>query len=234
MLSLIFRFAELGMLGVAALVCLWLSMAFAGERRDRTGLWFVVLTSMACLCTLLCDMAPGRLASVFFGVFFLCLLASPVLLVVGVVFLARLFSRGRRPFAPTAWLRGLGFTWQKVALWVLLLVGAYGLVRLGVPVRTGFALSRSSFEALVDDAPTGGYGGVDRKRFVGVYHVDAYGADPRGGVFFRVHSSSFLIDTDSYGFAYLPNFEGTPFGSAGYRTWKLAPGWYGFSVNDDY
>jgi len=233
-LSLIFRFVELGMLCVPALVCLWLSMAFAGERRDRAGLWFVVLTSIACLCTLLCDMAPGRLASVFFGVFFLCLLASPVLLVVGVVFLVRFFSRGRGAFAPMAWLRGLGFTGKKIALWVLLLVGTYGLVRLGMPERVGFALSRSSFGALVDDAPTGGYGGVELKRFVGVYHVDAYGADPRGGVFFRVHSSSFMIDTDSYGFAYLPNFKGTPFGSAGYRTWELAPGWYGFAVNNDY
>ncbi|WP_139228486.1 hypothetical protein [Planctomicrobium piriforme] len=63
-----------------------------------------------------------------------------------------------------------------------------------------------------------------------------YATDPRGGVSFRTHTSPDGIgpDTMSYGFAYHPNGEGTPFGAAGYQVRRLQNGWYWFMTSNDW
>ncbi len=73
-------------------------------------------------------------------------------------------------------------------------------------------------------------------RWLGVYYVDRYAADPRGGVYFRTHAGPDGIgpDTMSYGFAYKPNPKGTPFGRAGYHLSHVTGNWYVFSASNDY
>ena len=66
--------------------------------------------------------------------------------------------------------------------------------------------------------------------------VDEYTADPRGGVYFRVHRGHDGIGPDvmSYGFVYKPNRIGTPFGAAGYHLFRLGNDWYWFRASDDW
>jgi hypothetical protein len=74
------------------------------------------------------------------------------------------------------------------------------------------------------------------ERWLGVYFVDRYAADTGGGVYFRAHAAADGIgpDTMSYGFAFRPNPEGTPFGGAGYRYTHVADDWYVFSASNDF
>ena len=75
---------------------------------------------------------------------------------------------------------------------------------------------------------------LDRR--LGVYRVDQYAADPRGGVYFRTHAGADGLGPDamSYGFAFRPNREGSPFGNAGYRLFRMTGDWYGFSASNDW
>ena len=50
------RLALLGMLALAAAICFAVAVAFAGARRERTGLWMIVLTIPVALFVL----SPGR------------------------------------------------------------------------------------------------------------------------------------------------------------------------------
>lgn len=105
-----------------------------------------------------------------------------------------------------------------------------------VPRRVAFLLSRSSFEKMVQSAPESGYGGTKINARLGLYRVDEYAADPRGGVFFRVYSGRDGIgpDTMSYGFAHRPNRQGTPFGAAHYALSHVIGDWYWFRASDDW
>lgn len=78
--------------------------------------------------------------------------------------------------------------------------------------------------------------GVALNRRLGAYEVDEYAADPRGGVFFRVHIGFDGISPDrmSYGFAFKPNRQGTPFGAARYRVYRLGGDWYWFHASNDW
>jgi hypothetical protein len=110
------------------------------------------------------------------------------------------------------------------------------LILNGVPKRVAFVLSRSAFQRLAAKAPISEFNGEALGRRIGVYYVDRYAPDPRGGVFFRTHSGADGIgpDTMSYGFAYRPNPEGTPFGRAGYRYSHVVGDWYEFSASNDF
>jgi len=230
----VIRLLLLGMLGIATLACFGLSVAFAGDKRERTGLWMIVLTIPVALFLLWLDVVPGRAGSVLGWVFIVSLIAGPLLLLAGLIAgILLLVNRAYRSWSrprPSAY----GLTWPRMAVWFLILLGTYGMLRLNVPERIAFRMSRSSFEALVEEAPERRWDDTPIQRRVGVYQVDRFARDPRGGVFFRVHSAAVFIDTTSYGFAYRPNSEGTPFGNAAYRTWDLGGGWYGFSASNDY
>jgi hypothetical protein len=64
--------------------------------------------------------------------------------------------------------------------------------------------------------------------------VDEYAADPRGGVYFRVETAPDGPDTISYGFAFKPNPEGSPFGNAHYSRTRLTGEWFSYQASDDY
>lgn len=105
-----------------------------------------------------------------------------------------------------------------------------------VPQRLVFGLWHGEFANLVENAPKKEFVDGDRMRQIGPYLVDAHWADPRGGVFFRTHTGPDGIGPDemSYGFAFQPNDEGTPFGRAHYRKRHLFGDWYAFAASNDW
>lgn len=110
-----------------------------------------------------------------------------------------------------------------------------GLLWLHVPQRIIFAPYASDLEAFVSNAPAGEDRTTELGRQFGPYWVDRYSADPRGGVFFRTHDGPDGIgpDTMSYGFAFQPNRDGTPFGDAKYLLRHLFGDWYAFAASND-
>jgi hypothetical protein len=116
-----------------------------------------------------------------------------------------------------------------------LILGAV-LIMNSFPRRVAFVLSRPAFQQHAVTARVSEYNGEALARWIDVYYVDRYGADPHGGVYFRTHSGADGIgpDTMSYGFAYRPNAEGTPFGRATYRYSHVVGDWYEFSASNDF
>lgn len=105
-----------------------------------------------------------------------------------------------------------------------------------VPQRITIVVCSPSLQALVKDAPQGGFHGAEFPNPTGLAPIDRYAADPRGGVFFRTAFRSEGIGPDwmSYGFVYRPNGDGSPFGNARYRQRHLVGDWYSFAVSDDW
>lgn len=114
--------------------------------------------------------------------------------------------------------------------------GTLGLLWLHVPQRVAFAFCYADLGDLVDDVPNNELRGKKLGRRVGPYHVDRYAADRRGGVFFRTAARPDWIGPDqmSYGFVFLPNGLGTPFGNSYYHQHHLFGDWYVFAVSDDW
>ena len=109
------------------------------------------------------------------------------------------------------------------------------LILNGMPRRVAFVVSQPAFQRHVAKAPVSEHGGVALGRMLGVYYVDRYATDPRGGVYFRTHAGADGIgpDTMTYGFAFRPNSEGTPYGRAGYHYSHIIGDWYVFSASND-
>ena len=112
----------------------------------------------------------------------------------------------------------------------LILLITLVLLGLDVPRRVAFFASRGAFEAYAAQSPVQEYGAAELNQWLGVFWVDEYAADPRGGVYFRVFRTAVGIgpDTMSYGFVRQPNPHGSPFGAAHYRYFPIGGGWYWF------
>jgi hypothetical protein len=184
------------------------------------------LTAIACLLALAISVYPGVLNSVLFVGFLLSLLVIPIVCVVAFVGVIVLSRKGDS--------RGLRMPWFRVAVVFALLFGTYVLLKFYVPRRIAFAASRASFEEMIPQATPSLDQGTPLNRFLGLYRVDEYAADPRGGVYFRVYSYLVFVDRMSYGFAYKPNQNGTPFGAAQYRLFSMGNDWYWFRASDDW
>ncbi len=116
---------------------------------------------------------------------------------------------------------------------------AFGLVVLRVPMRLGFAVSRPAFERFLQEAPVPVKSPREMEvemasRWFGIYHVDEWGIDARGGTYFRTGRGSDVLNEYSYGFVFQANREGTPFGAAKYYLTRIAPEWHTFFVSSDY
>ena len=125
---------------------------------------------------------------------------------------------------------------RRINVAIAILIPILTLIVTGVSRHVGFSLSRPAFDHQVAKAPISRYGGEALGRFMGVYSVDRSAADPRGGVYFRTHAGPDGIgpDTMSYGFAFRPNREGTPFGKARYHLSHVVGDWYLFWASNDY
>lgn len=192
----------------------------------------VAVTVLGCLVLLTLSIYPGVLNDLLFIAILLSFVAVPVLGIIlgiaGLVVLLVLARRGslKRPKIP----------WRRIAVVVTILFSTYVAIKFYVPRRIAFAVSRSAFEQLVLQAPKSDRHGTPLNRWVGIYCVDEYATDPRGGVYFRVHIGPDGIGPDcmSYGFTYAPNTKGTPFGAARYRLFELGNDWYWFCASDDW
>lgn len=188
----------------------------------------IALTAIACLMALAISVYPGLLNDLLFAGILLSFLVVPVAGIVALIGLIVLARKGK--------LRGTRVPWTRAGIVVALLFGTYILLKFYVPCRIAFAASRTSFEQMVPQATSSEYQGTPLNRRLGIYKVDKYAADPRGGVYFRVYSGGdgFGPDRMSYGFAYKPNQKGTPFGAAHYRVFRLGNDWYWFRASDDW
>lgn len=111
----------------------------------------------------------------------------------------------------------------------------YAMLRYYVPRRIAFAACRGQFERHLQAAPLSGANARLNRR-LGIYRVDEFAADPRGGIYFRTGQAGDGLgpDTLRYGFAKKPNRDGTPFGSARYRACRMFGDWYWFQASNDW
>jgi hypothetical protein len=185
---------------------------------------------------------PGKLDDIFFIGIVLCPLSFIGLCSVLLLMIVR-HGRSAKHEAEVGPMAGEDIGLKKrtprlrgIVISSALSILCFVLIRTGIPRRAAFQISRPMFERHLATAPASEYDGKPLGRFVGVYYVDRYAADPRGGVYFRTHEGADGIgpDTTSYGFAFRPNRQGTPFGRARYTWSRIADDWYVFSASNDY
>jgi hypothetical protein len=182
-------------------------------------------TAVVCLAVLAISIYPGWLNDLFFFAVLLGSLAAPVVLAALAIFVFIQYRRGN--------LRLDEFPLKNAMIVLLMLCTTYVALRFYIPRRIAFATCRSSFQQIVDD------GIADDREFnrrIGPYQIDECLIDDRGGIYFRVYSGADGIGPDvmSYGFCHNPNRDGSPFGAAQYRTFRLGKGWYWFRASDDW
>jgi hypothetical protein len=189
----------------------------------------VGITTLASLTVLVLSIWPGVLTDLVLLAAIFAVVWLPALLIALSVIAVVLYRANRRG------LTGRVSFAELMAIPALVLT-TMALLLFNVPSRIAFSASRTRFEAMVNNAPGSRYHGGPLNSRLGLYWVDEYAADSRGGVFFRVHSGADGIgpDTMSYGFAKNPNVEGTPFGAAHYHLVHLLDDWYLFRASNDY
>ena len=188
----------------------------------------VTLTALACLLALGISIYPGVLNDLLIVAIFLPILVVPIAAFVALIGLIITRRIGK--------LRGLSIPRRRLAIALAILISTVVLLQFYVPRRLAFAASRAAFEQMIPSAALSESRGASLKRRLGVYTVDEYAADPRGGVYFRVYSGMDGIGPDrmSYGFAHKPNRNGTPFGASNYQLFRLGQDWYWFCASDDW
>jgi hypothetical protein len=227
------------------------------ERGDRGGIAkpkfpviaetaALTLTAVGCAVILYLSIVPGYLMPTLFVwlVATLAVLAVLALPMTAVAVAARrkLMALTRSPQIHqnvSAMLRSHRL-WRCVLTMILMLGCTYVLLRFYVPRRIAFAASKDAFVTQLTTVPVSVRDGEPFDKRLGFFDVDRVAADPRGGVFFRVHSEFKAKGNDSssanrvsYGFVHQPNATGSPFGAAGYRLHRLGGDWYWFRASDD-
>jgi len=201
-------------------------------RREMKRFSYILLGTSAILGVglIALSLRPSLASRLFDLAFFTALFWVPAFCIAGIVVFVLL-------------VRSLVRDWKQSmpVVGLFLLSGIVGVVCLiiavsGVPRRIAFRASVGDFRSLCSSAQESEYMGNELNRRIGVWTVDRYAADPRGGVFFRTGTAMDGIspDTMSYGFAYRPNTNGTPFGNAKYWISEVAPDWYHFRVSNDW
>jgi hypothetical protein len=179
-----------------------------------------VSTVLGAIGLLLLSVWPGFLIGCFL------VLALPLVVLLGVVWLggAAVWFFGRRTAVSP----------PQLMVAPVLVILMLGLLTYYIPRRIVFLALHGLFERHLTTAQVSDYGGP-YLGCVGIYRVDAYAADARGGVYFRTTKTADGIgpDTMSYGFAHRPNRQGTPFGASGYRVYRLHGDWCWFHASDD-
>lgn len=171
---------------------------------------------------------PGLLEDLVFHSLFSCLTLP--LLGGWAIYVLVIFVRDAARMPDDSSKRDHWGLWSGLVMFITM-----ALLSFGVPQRIGFALCYTGFQDLVDEGEAQQWQREDLNMQVGPYRVDRYAKDRRGGVFLRTYVGFDGIGPDqmSYGFAFRPNRQGTPFGNAGYRRWRLFGEWYFFATSDD-
>ena len=178
------------------------------------------LTVLGAALLLLLSLWPGFIVGCFL------VLAYPLIFGLGLMWLVLVYL-GTRAKAHSP----LGARAVLVAPVVVCMT--YASLRYYVPRRIAFAACRGQFEKHLAAAQAGT---PSAPAWMGIYRVDECRADERGGVYFRTGTTADGIgpDTLSYGFAYKPNTNGSPFGAARYRAYPLLGDWYWFQASNDW
>ena len=201
----------------------------------KTGLnILIILTLITCVLTLVLSIYPGVIQDIFMFIT-LALLWLAIAVGIAIALVTIVVQRGSA--SVKNYLVRIGAILLMVAL-------SYGLLKFYIPRRIAFVASRPAFEGWLAQNPPKNY--TARKRSyrvseslnkkLGIYRVDQYAADHRGGVYFRVYRGRDGLgpDTISYGFAYQPNLQGSPFGEAYYGIYPLGNGWFWFQASNDW
>jgi hypothetical protein len=191
----------------------------------RDGRIATLATLIASLAALAISIYPGVLNDLLSLVVVLVVLGSPILLLIFVVLLYLQYRRGTQSEVP--------FPWKYSTIALLILSMTYVALHYYLPRRVAFAACRTTFQRLIDE---GVVDSPEFNRLIGPYYIDECRVDERGGTYFRVYSGGDGLGPDvmSYGFCYRPNDEGSPFGAAHYRTFRMGKDWYWFRVSDDW
>lgn len=183
----------------------------------------VLISSSAFVCALALFLSiyPGLLNNFLFFVMFFLIFTVPPCLLGFAAFLV--YQCRRRNFdADEIVLR----FWRPVGIILCLLCCTYVSLKFYLPRRIAFECCRSSFQKMVEG---------ENRDSIGPYSIDAHATDENGGHYFRVYSGGDGIgpDVTSYGFCFKPNQHQSPFGSAGYKIFRLGDDWYWFLASGD-
>ncbi len=190
----------------------------------------LVLAIIGSALVLVLSLWPGVVPNILFFAMLTIIFWLPVVGIAGLVVLILVIRMSvKNPIASIP--VNLRFVLAGFVILASLAVAAFG-----IPRRIVFLVFRPRFQQLVDSSSVSEYEEKELGRRIGIWRVGRYGADPCGGVYFRTATGPDGIGPDqmSYGFAYKPNTEGSPFGNAHYHTKRLTGDWYYFHVSDDW
>ena len=141
---------------------------------------------------------------------------------------------------------------RQMAAAPLVVLLTYAMLNLYIPRRVAFIACQEQFDEIVarsvspttttapsttlPDVGSRQTDPVPLNRRLGVYRVDQYAIDPRGGIYFRTGTGQDGMgpDTMSYGFVYRPNPDGTPFGASRYLVRRIRGDWHWFQASNDW
>ena len=182
----------------------------------------ILITLSICITLLTISIYPGFINSLFFPFLLVSIICLPISIILGIFMLIVFGRRGE--------LTKIKFPWQLVKPVFGIILVSFILLKFHIPIRLAFLASQSEFEQFIEKKE------FKPNRKLGFYRVDKYVEDSVSGKYFRVnsHGDGFSPNTISYGFAYEPNPEKSPFGSADYQLSHLHGDWYLFQVSNDY
>ncbi|MCC5636564.1 hypothetical protein LC593_11955 [Nostoc sp. CHAB 5844] len=196
------------------------------------------ITIVICVAALAISIYPGVLSEIIFVSFVLFFIGLPIVAAIGIFLLIALIVLAQRGKLDQLQLnrkfKNFRISWRRVAMMVAIVVLSGILLKFQIPRRLAFRVSKPAFEQMLVQAPVSSVGDMKLNRQLGLYYVDEYAADPRGGVYFRVYSSRWIFQITSYGFVYKPNSKGSPFGSTNYQTFRIFGNWYWFEDSTDW
>ncbi len=187
-----------------------------------------LVVSIICFAFLLWSLWPGSLKWLSFCLFMSTILWFPILLGICVHTIFKIFRQYRTNKEKAKLL------FFRFAISCTIVFFALGLLYLEIPQRTAFCFFRASFEQYLEENPLEDCMNSAVNKQLGIWTVDQYAKDSRGGTYFRIGTELDMIDTTSYGFAFSPNKQGTPFGNAQYYKTRIIGDWCYFSASDDW
>ncbi|MBD2214719.1 hypothetical protein H6G27_33450 [Nostoc linckia FACHB-104] len=195
----------------------------------------ICITLFMCAAILIISIYPGALNSFFFPVMLVSMVCVPIFAVLAILFWGlRTLERRDLKSIRLPWQTFV--PWREVTIIASIVLVCYILLKFYIPRRIAFMISRTAFEQVRVQLPISARGKITLNRKLGLYEVDEYAMDSRGGIYFRVFwgGDGLSPDTISYGFVHQPNREGSPFGTANYQVFYLCGDWYWFRVSDDF
>jgi hypothetical protein len=188
----------------------------------------LTFVNVSCICgssLLVCmSLWPGYANGCF------ALLLLPLIGLLGLTWLLAAARALPKPFGAGSPIRTRSILAAPVIMFI-----TFELLLSYVPRKIAFLAVRNQFSSYLAGAPVSNFQGKPFGRRIGIYAVDTWAADPRGGVYFRTGTGPDGIGPDlmSYGFAFQPNPQGSPYGRSRYTIRPLGAGWYWFTVSDD-